>query len=193
MPLPQVTIEGNLGADPELRFSQSGAAYCTFRVGTSERKFNQQTNAWEDGRNCWCHVIVWRNLAENVAESLKQGDKVTVTGVLYDDSYERDGTTHQVKQVEGKSVSASLSNATVEIRRAQRQQGQGQGQQQPGQGQQQRQPQGGGWTPGSGQPADDSWRQPPAQPAAAPQGGGGWGQPSYDEPPFAFPPNTVVT
>lgn len=186
MPLPQVTIEGNLGADPELRFSQSGAAYCTFRVGTSERKFNQQTNAWEDGRNCWCHVIVWRNLAENVAESLKQGDSVTVTGVLYDDSYERDGTTHQVKQVEGKSVSASLRSATVEIRRAQRQQGQGQGQGQgqqrpPAQGQQ-APPQGGGWTPGSGQPADDPWRQPPAQPAAAQ---GGWGQaPSYEEPPF---------
>lgn len=177
MPLPQITVEGNLGADPELRFTPSGAAVAHFRVGTSERKFNQQTQQWEDGRNCWMDVTVWRQLAENVAESLHQGDKVVVTGFLYDDSYERDGQRVTVKKMDGRTVSASLGNAVAQIRKTQRSTGtNAQGQPVWGQG-------------AGSQPAprqEDPWATPvPAGQQQGQQQGQPWGgAPPYDEPPF---------
>lgn len=165
MPLPQVTVEGNLGADPELRFTPGGHAVAHFRVGTSERRMNQQTNQWEDGRTCWVDVTVWRQLAENIAESLHTGDKVVVTGVLYDDTYTtREGAERTVMRMEGKTVSASLANATAQIHRVTRATG----------------------TNAAGAPV---WGQGAgSQPAPAPQPTGQpdpWATPPpYDEPPF---------
>jgi single-strand DNA-binding protein len=175
MPLPQVTIEGNLGADPELRFAPSGSPFATFRVGTSERKFNRDTNQWEDGRNCWMSVVVWRDLAENVAESLHKGDNVIVTGVLYDRTYDKEGTQHTVTQMEAKTVSPSLARATAQIHKASRTNAQGQ----PVWGQ------GAGSQPSqqAQQGQQDPWATP-ATPAPTQTQPGWGGAPPYDEPPF---------
>lgn len=195
MGLPTVVIEGNLGADPEMRFTPSGAAVANFRVGTSERRKNQQTQEWEDGDTCWLSVVCWRDLAENVADTLHKGDKVIVTGRLYEETYTPQGTDQPrtVMKVKADTVAPSLRSATAQVRRTERQQG---GQQQGGQPPQQGQQQGWGQQP----PAQDPWatqpqqgqqpqqrggwgQQPPQQPQAPQQGG--WGQPpAYDEPPF---------
>lgn len=192
MGLPVVTVEGNLGADPELRFTPSGAAVANFRIGTTERKLNRETNQWEDGRQCWVSVSCWRELAENVAETLHRGDSVIVVGKLYEESYTPQGSDQPrtVMKMDADMVGPSLRRATAQVRRTERQQGGQQG------GQQQ------GWQPGQGQPANDPWATGPSQQQAPPQGQQGWGQappqgppqggqpgwgqqpPAYGEPPF---------
>jgi single-strand DNA-binding protein len=200
--LPQTTIEGNLGADPELRFTPSGAAVANFRVACTERRKNEQTQQWEDGRSIWISVAAWRELAENVVESLHRGDSVIVTGFLYEEEFTaREGGTRTALKMDAKNVGPSLRNATARPQRAQRQGGTGQqqqGQSAPGYGQQAGAP-----APGYGQQADP-WAtsaapaatQPPAgggqapgygqQPPAGGQQQGGWGQqpPGYNDPPF---------
>lgn len=86
--LPRLTIECRLAADPELRFSQSGTAIARMRVVTSDRKRNPQTQEWEDGDSLWLDVTVFKQLAENVVESLQKGDLVVITGRLKTEEWE---------------------------------------------------------------------------------------------------------
>ena len=75
-----VTIVGNLAADPELRYTQGGVAVTSLRVGSTPRTFNRQTSTWEDGETVWIRCTAWRELAENIANSLHKGSRVVVTG-----------------------------------------------------------------------------------------------------------------
>lgn len=77
-----VTIVGNLADDPELRYTQGGIAVVSVRVGSTPRTFNRTTNAWEDGETVWVRCTAWREVAENVAQSLTKGTRVVVTGRL---------------------------------------------------------------------------------------------------------------
>ncbi|MGB7819371.1 MAG: single-stranded DNA-binding protein [Ornithinibacter sp.] len=184
-----ITIVGNLTADPELRFTPSGAAVANFTVASTPRTFDRQTNDWKDGETLFMRCSVWRDAAENVAESLHRGTRVVATGRLKSRSYEtKEGEKRTVIELDVDEVGPSLRYASAKVTKAERggsgggfggQGGQGQsdpwatGGSAPGQG-------GGQW---GGQQAP----QQPQQPQAAPQGGqqGGWGQaPGYDEPPF---------
>lgn len=92
-----ITVVGNIVADPELRFTPSGAAVANFRIASTPRSFNRQTNQWEDGEALFLTVNVWRQAAENVAESLSKGMRVIVTGRLKQRSYEtREGEKRSV-------------------------------------------------------------------------------------------------
>ena len=101
-----VTITGNLGQDPELRFIPSGKAVCTISVGDTPRRFNRDTNAWEDaGETLWLRCSVWGADAEAVAEHLKRGDKVTVVGRLKSRSWDdKDGSKRSVIECDADSV-----------------------------------------------------------------------------------------
>lgn len=189
-----ITVVGNLVDDPELRFTPSGAAVAKFRVASTPRTFDRQTNEWKDGESLFLTCSVWRQAAENVAESLTRGTRVVVQGRLKQRSYEdREGVKRTVYELDVEEVGASLKNATAKITKTSGRGGQGGGfgggQQSGGQG-------GGGWGggPGGGQqgggaPADDPWAT--SGPAGGGQqggGGGGWGGSSgggySDEPPF---------
>lgn len=183
----QISFVGNIGGEPELRFTPSGAAVCNFSVGVTDRRKTQ--DGWEDGETTWYRCNAWRTLAENIAESLPKGTRVVVVGTLKSRSYEtRDGGKGVSWEVEVDAIGPELRFATARVQRAERQgggqqgggwdQGGGRGGQQQG-GQYGGRPQGGG---GRGnQPADDPW-------GSAPQGGGGWGGGGgggfTDEPPF---------
>ncbi|MFD7662551.1 single-stranded DNA-binding protein [Streptomyces sp. NPDC059788] len=190
-----ITVVGNLVDDPELRFTPSGAAVAKFRVASTPRTFDRQTNEWKDGESLFLTCSVWRQAAENVAESLTRGTRVIVQGRLKQRSYEdREGVKRTVYELDVDEVGASLRNATAKVTKTSGRGGQGGGfgggpQGGGGQG-------GGGWGggPGGGQgggaPADDPWAT--GAPAGGGQqgggGGGGWGGGSgggySDEPPF---------
>ncbi|MFI7103888.1 single-stranded DNA-binding protein [Streptomyces sp. NPDC050161] len=193
-----ITVVGNLVDDPELRFTPSGAAVAKFRVASTPRTFDRQTNEWKDGESLFLTCSVWRQAAENVAESLTRGTRVVVQGRLKQRSYEdREGVKRTVYELDVEEVGASLKNATAKITKTSGRGGQGGGGfgggQQGGGGQG-----GGGWGggPGGGQqggggaPAADPWAT--SGPAGGGQqqggGGGGWGGSSgggySDEPPF---------
>jgi len=87
----QTTIVGNLTTDPELRFTPSGAAVANFTVASTPRTFDKNSNEWKDGETLFMRCSVWRDAAENVAESLTRGTRVIVTGRLRSRSYEKDG------------------------------------------------------------------------------------------------------
>ncbi|MBV2152848.1 single-stranded DNA-binding protein [Kitasatospora sp. SUK 42] len=194
-----ITLVGNLVDDPELRFTPSGAAVAKFRIASTPRTFDRQTNEWKDGESLFLTCNVWRQPAENVAESLQRGMRVIVQGRLRQRSYEtKEGEKRTVFEVEVDEVGPSLRSATAKVTRANRsggpggpgggfggQQGGGQGGWGGGGGQQG----GGNWggNSGGGQsgPSDDPWA------SSAPSGGnqgGGWGAPSgggfSEEPPF---------
>ncbi|MFE0087331.1 single-stranded DNA-binding protein [Streptomyces sp. NPDC058991] len=186
-----ITVVGNLVDDPELRFTPSGAAVAKFRVASTPRTFDRQTNEWKDGESLFLTCSVWRQAAENVAESLQRGMRVVVQGRLKQRSYEdREGVKRTVFELDVEEVGPSLKNATAKVTKTTGRGGQGGY----GGGQQQ----GGGWGggPGGGQqqggggaPADDPWAS--SAPAGGQQqggGGGGWGGGSgggySDEPPF---------
>ena len=199
-----ITVVGNLVADPELRFTPNGAAVANFRIASTPRRFNRQTSQWEDGEAMYLTCNVWRQAAENVAESLSKGMRVIVQGRLRQRSYEsREGERRSIFEVEVDEVGPSLSFATAQVTRASRGGGQGGygnqggGQSMGGQGQmnqgtmnqgQQQQPNhggfgGGGNTGGFGggnpqqqAPDNDPWNSAPAS--------GGFGGPADDEPPF---------
>ncbi|MFJ6379850.1 single-stranded DNA-binding protein [Kitasatospora sp. NPDC092039] len=195
-----ITLVGNLVDDPELRFTPSGAAVAKFRIASTPRTFDRQTNEWKDGESLFLTCNVWRQPAENVAESLQRGMRVIVQGRLRQRSYEtKEGEKRTVFEVEVDEVGPSLRSATAKVTRANRSGGPGGGfggQQGGGQG-------GGGWGGGGGGqqgggnwggnsgggqsgPSDDPWA------SSAPSGGnqgGGWGAPSggsgySEEPPF---------
>ena len=179
-----ITVIGNITGDPELRFTPSGAAVANFTVASTPRQFDRQSNEWKDGETLFMRCSVWRDAAENVAESLQRGTRVIVSGRLKSRSYEtKEGEKRTVVEMEVDEVGPSLRYATAKVNKTQRGGGGGFG----GGGQQ-----GGGY--GGGQEADP-WATGPSAPgpSSAPQQGGqaggqqggGWGQaPSYDEPPF---------
>ena len=124
MALPRIELEGNLVADPELRFTASGKAVANFRVATSERK--KQGDEWVDGDECFLDCSIWDKAAENLTESLTVGAKVIVTGRLRQRSYEtNNGEKRTVYEVKCDSVGPSLRNATAKVNRAERSQSTG--------------------------------------------------------------------
>ncbi|OKJ16702.1 single-stranded DNA-binding protein [Kitasatospora sp. CB01950] len=189
-----ITLVGNLVDDPELRFTPSGAAVAKFRIASTPRTFDRQTNEWKDGESLFLTCNVWRQPAENVAESLQRGMRVIVQGRLRQRSYEtKEGEKRTVFEVEVDEVGPSLRSATAKVTRANRSGGPGGGGgfggQQGGSGYSGGQQGGGNWggNSGGGQsgPSDDPWA------SSAPSGGnqgGSWGAPSgggySEEPPF---------
>jgi single-strand DNA-binding protein len=161
-----VTVIGNLTNDPELRFTPSGQAVASFTVASSTRLRDPQTNEWKDGDTTFLRCSVWRQYAENVAESLTRGMRVIVNGRLKQRSYEtKEGEKRTVYEVDVDDVGPALRYATAKITKVNRGGGGGFG--------------GGGFEGGA--PAEDPWASSgPAAPAAAGSGAG----PSYDEPPF---------
>ncbi|HSY14410.1 MAG TPA: single-stranded DNA-binding protein [Jatrophihabitantaceae bacterium] len=156
-----ITVVGNLTADPELRFTPSGAAVASFTVASTPRTFDRQSNEWKDGEALFLRCSIWRQAAENVAESLTRGSRVVVTGRLKQRSFEtREGEKRTVIELDVDEVGPSLRYATAKVNRTQRGSSAG------GFG-------GGGGT-GGGAPAEDPWGSAP------PAGDGGFS----DEPPF---------
>ena len=153
----QITIVGNLVEDPSLRFTPSGQAVANFRVASTPRYLDKQDNTWKDGESLFLTVNVWRQAAENCAESLQRGMRVIVQGRLKQRSYEtREGEKRTVVELEVDEVGPVLRYATAKVNRVQRGGGEygGGG--------------GGGFGGGQSAPADDPWASSPAN----------------DEPPF---------
>jgi single-strand DNA-binding protein len=168
-----ITVVGNLTADPELRFTPSGAAVANFTVASTPRMFDRQTNEWKDGEALFMRCNVWRQAAENVAESLTRGARVVVTGRLKQRSFEtKEGEKRTVVELEVDEIGPSLRYATAKVNKVSR--GSGGGDFGGGGG-------GGGFGGGGsgggnrGGGNDDPWG------SAAPAGAGSG---SYDEPPF---------
>jgi single-strand DNA-binding protein len=116
-----LTIVGNLTADPELRFTPSGAAVASFTVASTPRSFDKNTNEWKDGDALFMRCSIWRQAAENVAESLQRGMRVIVTGRLQQRSYEtREGEKRTVVEMQVDEVGPSLRYATAKVNRTQR-------------------------------------------------------------------------
>jgi single-strand DNA-binding protein len=174
----QITIAGNLVDDPELRYTPTGQAVANFRVASTPRFLDKATNEWKDGDSLFLTCNVWRQAAENVAESLQRGMRVIVTGRLKQRSYEtREGEKRTVYEVEVDDVGPSMRNASAKVTKSNRSGGSGgfggggQGGTPRGQGS----PAGYGG-PSGGRAAEDPW-------AASEPGGFGEGG-SSDEPPF---------
>ncbi|QIQ03831.1 single-stranded DNA-binding protein [Streptomyces liangshanensis] len=198
-----ITVVGNLVDDPELRFTPSGAAVAKFRVASTPRIFDRQTNEWKDGEGLFLTCSVWRQAAENVAESLQRGMRVVVQGRLKQRSYEdNQGVKRTVYELDVEEVGPSLKTATAKVTKTTGRGGQGQGQGGYGGGGGGGQQGGGSWGGGSGggsqggggAPDADPWAtSAPAGGSQPPSGGGGngggsWGGSSgggySDEPPF---------
>ena len=180
-----ITVVGNLTDDPELRFTPSGAAVANFTVASTPRNFDKNSNEWVDGEAMFLRCSIWRQAAENVAESLQRGMRVVVHGRLKARTYEtREGEKRTVFEIDVEEIGPSLKFATAKVNRTSRQGGGGGYSGGGG-------PAGGGQpaAQGGGQPAADPWATPAPAPAA---GGGGaapadpWGAPGVtnDEPPF---------
>ena len=187
-----LTLIGNLTADPELRFTPSGAAVANFTVASTPRTFDRQSNEWKDGETLFMRCSVWRDAAENVAESLQRGSRVIVTGRLKSRSYDtKEGEKRTVVELEVDELGPSLRYATAKVNRTQRGSGGGGGFGGGG---------GGGYSGGGGGggggysgggggggygggqqsgPADDPWATGPSSGG----GGGGFGG-GQEEPPF---------
>jgi single-strand DNA-binding protein len=164
-----ITVVGNLTADPELRFTPSGAAVASFTVASTPRNFDRQTNEWKDGEALFLRCSIWRQAAENVAESLQRGMRVVVTGRLKQRSFEtREGEKRTVIELEVDEVGPSLRYATAKINKSTRGSGGG----------------GFGGSGSSGPPPDDPWSSPAQTPAGGGGGTGGGGGGYTDEPPF---------
>jgi single-strand DNA-binding protein len=115
-----ITVVGNLTADPELRFIQSGAAVVNFTVASTPRTFDRATNEWKDGETLFLRCSLWREAAENVAESLTKGMRVIVSGRLVQRSFESSGEKRTVVELQVDEVGPSLRYATAKITRTQR-------------------------------------------------------------------------
>jgi single-strand DNA-binding protein len=167
-----ITVIGNLTADPELRFTPSGAAVANFTVASTPRTFDRQTNEWKDGEALFLRCNIWREAAENVAESLTRGARVIVSGRLKQRSFEtREGEKRTVVELEVDEIGPSLRYATAKVNKASRSGGGGGGF--GGGGGASRQPaQASG---GGGAASEDPWGSAPASGSFA---GGD------DEPPF---------
>jgi single-strand DNA-binding protein len=123
-----ITVIGNLTADPELRFTPSGAAVANFTVASTPRTFDRQTNEWKDGEALFLRCNIWREAAENVAESLTRGSRVIVSGRLKQRSFEtREGEKRTVVELEVDEIGPSLKYATAKVNKASRSGGGGGG------------------------------------------------------------------
>jgi single-strand DNA-binding protein len=162
----QITIIGNLVDDPQLRYTPTGQAVANFRVASTPRFMDRQTNEWKDGDSLFLTCNVWRQAAENVAESLQRGMRVIVSGRLRQRSYEtKEGEKRTVYEVEVDEVGPSLRNASAKVVRASRGTG--------GQGSGGYGSSGGAYnSSGAGRAADDPWASEPAESGFS------------DEPPF---------
>ena len=159
-----VTVVGNLTADPELRFTPSGAAVASFTIASTPRTFDRNTNEWKDGEALFLRCSIWRQAAENVAESLQRGMRVVAQGRLKQRSFEtREGEKRTVVEMDVDEVGPSLRYATAKVNRTQR------GSTSGGFG-----ASGGAEPAAQTAPADDPWGSAP------PASGGGFS----DEPPF---------
>jgi single-strand DNA-binding protein len=169
-----ITVVGNLTADPELRFTPSGAAVANFTVASTPRTFDRQSGEWKDGEALFLRCNIWRQAAENVAESLTRGSRVIVQGRLKQRSFEtREGEKRTVIELEVDEIGPSLRYATASITKASRGGGGGGGYGGAGNG-----GGGGGGYSGGGQSGnDDPWA---SAPVAGSSGAGGYD----DEPPF---------
>jgi single-strand DNA-binding protein len=168
-----ITVIGNLTDDPELRFTPSGAAVAKFRVASTPRFMDKASGEWKDGEPLFLSCTVWRQAAENVAESLQRGSRVIVSGRLRQRSYEtREGEKRTVIELEVDEIGPSLRYATAKVQKMSRSSGGGGGFGASGGG--------GGGGGGGGNYADDPWA------SATPAGGGGSGSGANfdDEPPF---------
>lgn len=152
-----ITVVGHLAEDPTLRFTPSGAAVANLRILSTPRTFDKQTNDWKDAETLGMNCSVWREQAENVAESLTRGAHVIAVGRLVSRSWEdkETGAKRSVMEMQAEHVGPALAKATAKVTKTQRQQG--------------RQSQGWG---GGQQQASDPWGQAPTQ------------QVPTDEPPF---------
>jgi single-strand DNA-binding protein len=123
-----ITVIGNLTADPELRFTPSGAAVANFTVASTPRTFDRQTNEWKDGEALFLRCNIWREAAENVAESLTRGARVIASGRLKQRSFEtREGEKRTVVELEVDEIGPSLRYATAKVNKASRSGGGGGG------------------------------------------------------------------
>ena len=158
-----ITVVGNLTDDPELKFTPSGAPVANFTVASTPRTFDKQTNEWKDGDALFLRCAAWRQLAENVAESLTKGQRVIVTGALRVRQYERqDGSKGTSVEMNVDEVGPSLKFATAKVTKATRSSTPGGGGGQDWGGQ-----------PAQQSPANDVWNT-----------GGGAASGSTEEPPF---------
>ena len=156
-----ITVVGNLTADPELRFTPSGAAVASFTIASTPRTFDRNSNEWKDGEALFLRCSIWRQAAENVAESLQRGMRVIASGRLKQRSYEtREGEKRTVIELDVEEIGPSLKYATAKVNRTQRGSSSGGGF-------------GASGSDSGGGPADDPWG------SAAPSSGG-----FSDEPPF---------
>lgn len=160
MALPNITIEGGtVVADPELRFTPSGAAVVNFRVASNSRRYNKDTNQWEDGDTTFLTCNLWGDAAQNVADTLRKGMRVNLTGKLKQRQYQtKDGQDRTVYEVEVFEVGPSLKYATAQVNRN---------------------PRDGGNYAGQAQGGQDVWGSAPAD-----TGGFGQGTNTDAEPPF---------
>ncbi len=170
-----ITVVGNLVDDPELRFTPSGAAVANFRIASTPRIMDRQTNEWKDGDALFLSCSVWRQAAENVAESLQKGMRVVVQGNLRSQQYQtREGEKRTVFEIQVDEVGPSLKYATAKVTRTTRSGGGGgfSGG-------------GGGAQGGGGQGGDDPWATP--APQSGGQGGYSGGQQSQPNDPWGAP------
>ena len=198
-----ITIVGNLTSDPELRFTPSGAAVANFTVASTPRTFDRQSSEWKDGETLFMRCSVWREVAENVAESLHRGTRVIVSGRLRSRSWDdkESGQKRTVIEMDVDEIGPSLRYATTQVNRTQRSGGgggqSGGGGEDPWGSGSQSGGQGGGWGQSSGGQSgggnsgggnSGGWGQSSGNSNSGGNAGGnsgGWGNaPSYDEPPF---------
>lgn len=159
-----LTIIGNLTNDPELRFTPSGSAVANMTVASTPRTFDRQANDWKDGETLFLRVSIWREAAENVAESLVKGTRVIIVGRLKSRAYEtKEGEKRTVIELEADEIGPSLRYANAKVNRTARQ-GSGGGQ--------------GATGPSSSGGQDDPWATPGVS------NSGGWGNGPDSEPPF---------
>jgi len=155
-----ITLVGNLTADPDLRFTPSGAAVANFTVASTPRTFDRASQEWKDGEAMFINCAAWRNLAENVAESLQKGSRVIVTGRLRSRSYEgREGDRRTVFEIEVDEIGPSLRYATAKLTRTSTS--------------------GGSWQQNNPAPASNEWAASSPAPENDP-----WANAQSDEPPF---------
>ncbi|HSK39500.1 MAG TPA: single-stranded DNA-binding protein [Arenibaculum sp.] len=193
-----ITVIGNLTGDPELRFTPSGAAVANFTIASTPRTFDRQSNEWKDGETLFLRASVWREAAENVAETLTKGMRVVAQGRLKSRSYEtKEGEKRTVSELEVDEIGPSLRYASAKVTRTQRSSGGGGGfggGNSGGFGGGNAGNSGGfgggnaGGNPGgnSGGNSGGNWNAPAEDPwASSSSGSGGWGNnPGSDEPPF---------
>jgi single-strand DNA-binding protein len=115
-----ITVIGNLVEDPELRFTPAGAAVANFRIASTPRTFDKQAQEWKDGETLFLRASIWREAAENVAETLTKGMRVIAHGVLKSRSYEKDGQQRTVIEFDVEEIGPSLKYANAKVNRTQK-------------------------------------------------------------------------